>query len=107
MKLTKAVPELICLNIPSYARGADLWKWSRDIAVELPESEAQKLKDAAQDFGDSKLEILVYDDIFKFQGDVLKGQNINKTSMFGFGKRVCSREPPLSLNFTMFFLTPS
>jgi hypothetical protein len=98
-KLSKSVPELICLNIPSYARGADLWKWSKQLAVDLPPEEAEKLKNAVQDFGDSKLEIIIYDDIFKFQGDILKGQKINKTSMFGYGKRLCSREAPLSLNF--------
>jgi len=98
-KLKKSAPQLICLNIPSYARGADLWKWSQDVAVNLPEKQAEKLKSAVQDFGDSKLEVIVYDDIYKFQRDVLKGQHINPTNMFGYAKRVCSREAPIDFNF--------
>ena len=65
--------EMIVLNVPSFAKGCDLWATSSDVGLldadgqELPVNEQVELQNQVQSLGDGCLNILSYSNSIRFR----------------------------------------
>eukprot|EP00928_Gymnodinium_smaydae_P017906 TRINITY_DN16831_c0_g1_i1.p1 TRINITY_DN16831_c0_g1~~TRINITY_DN16831_c0_g1_i1.p1 ORF type:complete len:495 (-),score=110.30 TRINITY_DN16831_c0_g1_i1:141-1427(-) len=96
--------ELIALNIPSFAKGCDLWGTSSYVGLTAPDGgpydqgERERLMRLKQDVGDGNLSMLTYRKILGFNSDVIKGQ-MGLKSLSGNGHRIYQGPSTVALTF--------
>eukprot|EP00746_Dinoflagellata_sp_MGD_P013790 gnl/MRDRNA2_/MRDRNA2_129933_c0_seq1.p1 gnl/MRDRNA2_/MRDRNA2_129933_c0~~gnl/MRDRNA2_/MRDRNA2_129933_c0_seq1.p1 ORF type:complete len:507 (+),score=88.76 gnl/MRDRNA2_/MRDRNA2_129933_c0_seq1:138-1658(+) len=96
--------ELIALNLPSFARGCDLWKSASRVGVldadgnKLPENDRKELLHQVQKLGDGCLNVLTYRFIGDLNFEVVRGQAGIRSS-HGLGGRIYQGPEDLVFNF--------
>jgi len=89
--------DLLFLNIPSYAGGADPWSWSSQTGI-LENNEApREILKCKQDIGDGKLELLSYGSGLSISLDVLNSKA--RVPGRGGGRRIASDHGPFVAQF--------
>lgn len=91
--------EMLFLNIPSFAGGADPWAWTSKKGYIKKDDSADEIDitKLAQNIGDKKLEIITYSSNMAVNNDIIN----SKTPWFGrgSGKRLCQSEGPFFCAF--------
>jgi len=97
--LAERSSELLFLNIPSFAGGADPWAWAKRHGLVRAPRDPQPWEACAcvQSVGDKRLEVLTYGSNAAAGADVLNGKvNITRS---GYGRRLASAHGPFVANF--------
>lgn len=92
-----ASANLLFINIPSYAGGADPWSWSSKTGVLESNDASQEILKCKQDIGDGKLELLSYGSGMSIYGDIVNGKA--RVPGRGGGKRIASDHGPFVAQF--------
>jgi len=87
--------ELLFLNIPSFAGGADPWAWSS--GEERFCEEEEELSECRQDMGDGRLEVVSYSSCLGAAIDIANGKL--RTPGRGAGQRIASAAGPFKMSF--------
>ncbi|KAF4660626.1 hypothetical protein FOL46_006068 [Perkinsus olseni] len=90
--LTKDAATIICLNTYTYAGGRRIWEGSAGKSTAIVGYQDETLKDKKQNFGDHKLEMMMYTDMRSFSLDA--GARLKST-----GQRLHQTAGPLTFEF--------
>ncbi|EER17449.1 diacylglycerol kinase, epsilon, putative [Perkinsus marinus ATCC 50983] len=90
--LTKNAATIICLNTYTYAGGRRIWEGTYGKGSAIIGYQDETLKDKQQDFGDKKLELMMYTDVASFSLDA--GARAKST-----GNRLHQTGGPLTFEF--------
>jgi len=88
--------DLLFINIPSYAGGADPWSWSSKTGLENNEA-SQEILNCKQDIGDGKLELLSYRSGLSASLDSVNSKA--RVPGRGGGRRIASDHGPFVAQF--------
>mmetsp|Transcript_6778 Transcript_6778/g.18708 ORF Transcript_6778/g.18708 Transcript_6778/m.18708 type:complete len:511 (-) Transcript_6778:68-1600(-) len=88
---------LLFINIPSFAGGANPWAWSKKVAVVGCESASDELLRCQQDMGDGKLELMSYQSGLHIGLDAVSSKA--RVPGRGGGRRIASDPGPFVAQF--------